>query len=123
MSGNRILADTNIIIYLLNGNQQVSGLLEDKKVYLSFIAEIELLSSKSLNHSETKLINNMLSQSIIIDINSFIKQDTIYFRKQYNLKIPDALIAAAAKYNNLPIITADSAFKKITEINIIFFEL
>jgi len=123
MSGNRILADTNIIIYLLNGNQQVSGLLEDKKVYLSFIAEIELLSSKSLNHSETKLINNMLSQSIIIDINSFIKQDTIYFRKKYNLKIPDALIAAAAKYNNLPIITADSAFKKITEINIIFFEL
>lgn len=123
MNGNRILADTNIIIYLLSGNQQVSELLENKKVYLSFISEIELFSSKTLNNAEIKLINALLEQCIIVDINSFIKQDAIYFRKKHNLKIPDALIAAAAKYHNLPIITSDSAFKKISEINIIFFEL
>ncbi len=122
MNGNRILADTNIIIYLLNGNRKISEILEDKKLYLSFISEIELFSSKSLSNSEIKIINNMLSQCIIVDINSFIKEDTIYFRKKYDLKIPDAIIAAAAKYHNLPLITSDSAFKKVSEINIIYFE-
>ena len=123
MNGNRILADTNIIIYLLSGNQQVSELLENKKVYLSFISEIELFSSKTFNNAEIKLIIALLEQCIIVDINSLIKQDAISFRKKYNLKITDALIAAAAKYHNLPIITSDAAFKKISEINIIFFEL
>ncbi|HMT12174.1 MAG TPA: type II toxin-antitoxin system VapC family toxin [Ignavibacteria bacterium] len=123
MNGNRILADTNIIIYLLNGNISLSELLENKRVYLSFISEIELFCSKSLNNTEIKHINNLLEQCIIVDVNSIIKQEAIFFRKKYNLKIPDALIASAAKYHNIPILTSDSAFKKISEINIFFYEV
>jgi predicted nucleic acid-binding protein len=50
-----------------------------------------------------------------------LKKTTIRFRKDYKLKIPDAIIAATANYLNLPILTADYAFKSITELTTILY--
>lgn len=46
MSGNSLLIDTNIALYLLNGDNTIAELLDGKDVYLSFISELELLGSK-----------------------------------------------------------------------------
>lgn len=51
------------------------------------------------------------NQKIIIDL-----------RKQYRLKLPDAMIAATAIYSNLPLITVDKQFGKISSLNIILYE-
>jgi len=47
MSGNKLVADTNIILYLLNGDHTVKEILQGKDVYISFITEIELYSFKN----------------------------------------------------------------------------
>ena len=41
MNGNNLFLDTNIILYLLNGDQTLADLLDGKKLYISVITELE----------------------------------------------------------------------------------
>ncbi|MCK4640732.1 MAG: PIN domain-containing protein [Candidatus Marinimicrobia bacterium] len=63
-----------------------------------------------------------MKETIIIDINESIKSHTIYLRTKYNLKLPDAIVAATARFLQIPLLTADRDFKKIIEIPILFYE-
>ena len=40
MSGTNIVLDTNIVLYLLNGDTTLGEYLENKNVYVSFITEM-----------------------------------------------------------------------------------
>jgi len=40
MNGNSVLLDTNIVLYLLGGDKVLAELLNQKKLYLSFISHI-----------------------------------------------------------------------------------
>jgi predicted nucleic acid-binding protein len=42
MSGNLILVDTNVLIYLLSGDSAIADSLQDQQIVISFITEIEL---------------------------------------------------------------------------------
>ncbi len=44
MSGNRLFVDTNILLYFLNGDQEVIEMISDKELVISFINELEMLS-------------------------------------------------------------------------------
>ena len=96
MNGNRFLLDTNIIIYILNGDKIIADYLSQKILYTSIICEIELFGSKSLKPKEEKQIKSFLHEFTIISIDQPIKDLAILFRKQYSLKIPDSIIAATA---------------------------
>ena len=50
MNGNSIFIDTNIILYLLNGDDTIAELLRSKDIYVSVISELELLSYQGNNH-------------------------------------------------------------------------
>ena len=119
MNGNNILVDTNILLYLLDGQDLAFQLTNNKSIFLSFISEIELLGFKKLTVKEEKQIRNLLNDYIIIDINATIKQLAIDLRKKYALKIPDLIISATSVYLDLPLISADAAFKNIEDINFI----
>jgi len=58
MNGNRIFLDTNIVLYLLNGDMTLANFLNGKNLCVSMITEIELLSFKGLNIKEEKVISN-----------------------------------------------------------------
>ena len=122
MSGTNLVADTNIILYLFNGDNFIADLLNEIQVYISFITELELLSFKSLTLSEQKKIESFLQECTIIDVTPTIKQTAIKFCKEYSLKLPDAIISATAHFLNLPLLTADKAMKKVKDIDIILFE-
>jgi len=122
MSGNKLFLDTNILLYLLQGDKTLAEVLDNKQFYISFITQLELLSFPGLTKKESKVINELLKECVIIDINSEIKNLTISYRKTYKLKIPDIIIAASSLYLDLPLITADTDFKKIEELNLIFYE-
>ena len=64
----------------------------------------------------------MLENCVIIDINMMIKTEVIRLRRPYSLKLPDCIVAATALYMDLPIITSDKGFKKIEELNLMFYE-
>lgn len=115
MSGNSIFLDTNILIYLLQGDLKIAELIDNKTFPISFITELELLSIPT-NSIQNRKIKALLKECYILNINEEIKNHTIDFRNKYNIKLPDAIVAATAHYLDLPLITADKGFKKIDEL-------
>jgi predicted nucleic acid-binding protein len=124
MSGvERILADTNTLIYLDNGNIEVASLLKGKEISISFITEIELLGFATLSRSKLLQLKEMIAGMYVIEMNSLQKQIAIELKQKRKLKTPDAIIAAAAIEKNIPLLTADKAFTKIPELACILFEV
>jgi predicted nucleic acid-binding protein len=122
MSGNNIILDTNIILYLFGGDRTLLTFLEDKEMYLSFITELEVLGYHSYSIEKRKEAKEFLKQCHIIDINEDIKQKTIQIRQQNKIKLPDAIIAATAMCLDYPLITADKALKNIKGLDIALYE-
>lgn len=122
MTGNKLFLDTNILLYLLYGDETLTHSLDQKQFYISFITQLELLSYADLSQKETKLINDLISECVVIDVNTEIKRLTIEFRKKYLLKLPDCIVAATSQYLDIPLITADKDFKKIEELNLVYYE-
>ncbi len=119
MSGNKLLLDTNEILYLLNGDRSVLLHVKDAEIIVSIITEIELLSSKELKEKEERQIRKFLDDCLILDILPQIKNNSILLRKKYGLKLPDAVIVLTAYTFNIPIITADKKLFKVDEIEVI----
>jgi hypothetical protein len=116
MSGPKYLLDTNIILYILSGNETLANHLHLKSLYAFFISEIELFSFKGLSPKDEKNIRQFLAQFRIIDIDQSIKQEAISLRRNYALKLPDCIIAATAITLQLTLITADKQYKQIESL-------
>jgi predicted nucleic acid-binding protein len=116
MSGNSIALDTNIILYLLSGDETLSEFLQDKKGYVSVITELELIGYQQITVKEQLQINSFLLDCTVIDINEEIKTIYVQLRKKYKLKLGDAIAAATAIYLDVPFISADADFTKVTEL-------
>lgn len=69
MSGNKLLVDTNILIYFLKGESTVVEFLKDKEIFISFITELELLVFPTNNISEETLIKSLIANCRIIQFN------------------------------------------------------
>ncbi len=123
MSGNRLFVDTNIVLYLLGGDETVAELLSNKGLYLSVITEMELMSYPVISETIYEQINAFIQDCIVVNINEQVKQETIRLRKKYKLKLPDSIIMASSSYLEIPFITADKGFKKVaSEIDVMFYE-
>lgn len=117
MNGTDFLADTNALIYLLNGNSCMSPFLQSKLAF-SVISEMELLSFSGITTEEENNIKSLLLDCKEISLTDEIKEKTIEIRKKYKTKLPDAIVAASAIINNLPLITADKGFNQIEELDL-----
>jgi predicted nucleic acid-binding protein len=113
MSGERILADTNILIRMFSGEAEVVDFLDGSDIHVSFITEIELLASTRITDAQAKRIRAFLDQCLIIGAEPEVRQYTIDFRKQTGMKLPDCIIAATAAYLNMPLVTGDKHFNKV----------
>ncbi len=122
MNGNNILIDTNIAIYLLGGDRSLAEVLNGKKIYVSFITQLELLGYSGISEKQKHQIENMLDYCVVIDINNRIKSEVLKLKKNYSIKLPDCIIAATALYLDLPLITSDKGFNKIDELNLMLYE-
>jgi predicted nucleic acid-binding protein len=122
MSGNSVVLDTNIVLYLLRGYQVLSELLYQRKLYLSFISQLELLALKGITSTQSSEIKKFIQDCIVIDINDEIKQEVISIRKNSKLKLPDCIVLATARFLNLPLITSDLDFKSTNFSEIIIYQ-
>ncbi|MCB9352796.1 MAG: type II toxin-antitoxin system VapC family toxin [Lewinellaceae bacterium] len=123
MSGNSLLIDTNIALYLLNGDTTIAELLNGRDVHVSFITELELLGFQDIKEEDRSIIEELLNNCIIVDLNQAIKRITINLKQKYKLKLPDAIIAATSIYMNLPLISADKDFDRISDLQFIRYEI
>lgn len=119
MSGNKIAVDTNTLIYLFNGNEAVAEILDGKKLFISFITEIELLSKPGLTSSQLNILKRLMNDFAIIDINKTIKEEAAQIRREHKLKLPDAIIAATVKYLSITLVTSDLEFGKLSGIDLL----
>lgn len=123
MSGIKSLVlDTNIIIYLLDGDTVLEELLNENRLVISVITEMELLSYNT-TPKEEKIIREFIDECQVIELNKTIKEHAISLRKRHKLKLPDGIVAATAYFMNIPLITADTDFNRLEEIEILLYKL
>jgi len=111
------LIDTNILISMFN--QELAQPVPNGNIGYSVITSIELLSFKGLSLQEENLIRSSLQSLIEISLDTPIAEKTIQLRRQYNLKMPDAVILATAWESEAVLITNDKQLSKIEQVQVI----
>ena len=112
MNGIDYIADTNALIYFLDGDSCMLP-YATKKFGFSIISEMELLSFSGITQEEEIGVKTLLSDCKRFQLTEEVK---------YKTKLPDAIVAATAIANDLPLISADKGFRQITELNLILIE-
>ena len=121
MNGSRLVLDTNIVLYLLSGDKTLADFLQDKQGYVSVITELELIGFPDITVRESQRIKNFLDDCTLVEINDEIKSIYVHLRKRYRLKLGDATAAATAIYLDLPFMSADRDFSKVTELQLALY--
>jgi tRNA(fMet)-specific endonuclease VapC len=117
----KYLIDTSIVIKYLNQTLPAKGsaFIEtfiNSDCTISFISEIELQVWDPPNPEDVLIYQQFVSQSQVISINRGIIDQTIAIRKNYNLKIADAIIAATAIEERLLIADNDKDFTRVPDL-------
>ena len=112
-----------IIDHLRIGEEKVTNFLQkvergEVKASISVITEYELLASPKITPSQRSVIQKLLSLLPSISITSSIVQQAIKFSQEYQLGLPDSLIAATAFKTKSILLTRDKAFSRVREIKI-----
>ena len=123
MIGNSIVLDTNIALYLLNGDDELASILNQMQLYVSVITEIELLGYKEISNDDKVKIKYFLSECIIVPLNDEIKNLCIAIKQTSKVKTPDAIVAATSIYNQIPLITSDKGFEKIQDLDLFLYKV
>ncbi|GAA4927359.1 PIN domain-containing protein [Mucilaginibacter defluvii] len=92
MSGTDIFIDTNICIYLLNGDATLSELLQDQSISISVITEMELYAYHQNDDSAKAILDDFIRSVYVVNIDEEVKANTIAIRKKYRLKLPDSIL-------------------------------
>ncbi|MDD5150806.1 MAG: type II toxin-antitoxin system VapC family toxin [Flavobacterium sp.] len=122
MNGNSIVLDTNIVLYLLNGDEKLSAILDGMQLFLTVITEIELLGYYGLSSNDKSKIKLFLSECSVVSLNNEIKDLSITLKQKSKVKTPDAIVASTALFLQLPLITADKGFSKIENLDLILYQ-
>ncbi|MCU0358041.1 MAG: type II toxin-antitoxin system VapC family toxin [Cyclobacteriaceae bacterium] len=115
------LADTNILINLLEGDKRLLSYTE-KLFAVSFISEIELLGMPGITPAQVKISRSLLNACVMIPYSDEIKEIAIELKQKQKITLPDALIAATGIRYNIPVLTFDKGFKKIPGISLLLLE-
>lgn len=116
------IADTNFLIYIHEGNKIIEPFLE-YNFGISFISEVELLGFNGITKSDETKLKQLINDCFEVEWNAKIKQQTIELKRNYNIKLPDAIIASTSLVYGIPLVTADKGFSKIEELDLILIEL
>lgn len=122
MNGHKVVADTSLIINFFNGRELAGRLVDQRQIWLSSISEIELLGFHGINDTEISLLKDFIDNCMIVELSKSIRDIAIDLRRIYKLKTPDAVIAATAKYLDMPLVTYDRDFEKVKEVSSIILE-
>lgn len=122
MIGNSIVLDTNIVLYLLNGDDELASILNEMQLYVSVITEIELLGYQEISNDDKVKINFFLSECTVFPLNDEIKNLCIAIKQNSKVKTPDAIVAATSIYNQIPLITSDKGFEKIQDLDLFLYK-
>lgn len=108
--------DTNVALYFL-ADRMVNP-MPAGNLFLSVISEIELLSFNGLSKEEEAAIRKFVSELTVVSISNAIRDESIRIRREFGLRLPDAIIAASALVLHASLLTHDKQFYKVTALPI-----
>jgi predicted nucleic acid-binding protein len=119
MSGNKVVLDTNVIIFASKQLIDIEKFIDDyDSFYVSIVTYMEVYSYEFSNPNEKFLIDELFKNIEIIEVNKTIADVSILLRKNQKkkIKLPDAIILATAKVLEIPLLTDDwDDFSKVDE--------
>ena len=120
-----MLIDTDVLIWYMKGNSQAFNIIENLPgFYMSVISYMELVQGMRNKNEFTELRKALRSWNtkILFVSEEISAKAMFYVEKHYlshSLEIADALIAATAVANQLPILTGnDKHYKMIKELRV-----
>ncbi|MCU0287989.1 MAG: PIN domain-containing protein [Acidobacteria bacterium] len=126
MNGKRFILDTNTIISLLKGNLDILRTLEFADwIGISIISNIEFRAFRGISDADIKLFDAFLHRVDVVDLssrNEDLLENIIKIRKQYKIKLPDAIIISTAISNHSTLITADKQLSVVKQVDIHYFD-
>ncbi|WP_020403355.1 PIN domain-containing protein [Gracilimonas tropica] len=105
----KILVDTDILIEIFRGNEELHEILQNHDCSISAITYIELIQGENTSRKEIELIESYISKFRFWHISKNISELSIGLVKEYspshNLKLADAIIAATGIIHELSLFT------------------
>ncbi|MCX7077140.1 MAG: type II toxin-antitoxin system VapC family toxin [Methylococcales bacterium] len=98
----KMVFDTNILIYYLNGQlpesvkMHVDQIILSGDCFMSIITKIEVLGWQGYTNESLISARGLLSLIEEIELNQAVAECCIQLRNTYKIKLPDAIIAATA---------------------------
>lgn len=107
--GRQHLIDSNVVIDYLSSRLPDTGMTFMNKVVnaiprTSIITKIEVLGFNTSPEANQLLIN-FFNDADVLNITEAIETKTIELRKNHQVKLPDAIIAATAVVHNFSLVT------------------
>lgn len=110
MEQHKYLIDTNVSIYYFGSILSGSAIaflesLFNSKYYLSVINRIELLGFSNLTENEYNALETYVRSATMLELDEAVIMETIHIRREYRVKLPDAIIAATCLMNGCCLVT------------------
>ena len=123
-----MIFDTDIFIWIQKGNNKAAGMIDkQRKRYLSVFSYMELLQCAE-NKNQHKYVKDFIHEFNfkVLPLTENIGHRALIYVEEYalssGLRAGDALIAATAIENNMPLTSSNSKhFKPIRELNLTVF--
>lgn len=105
------ILDTNAVLYLLGG--RVASPPEPGIYGISIITEMELLAWPSLATDDEQSIRAFVNRVVVCELTPRIRATAVRLRRDFRLKLPDAIVCATALECQVPLFTNDEQLGRI----------
>ncbi|MCB9183649.1 MAG: PIN domain-containing protein [Flavobacteriales bacterium] len=106
--------DTNVVMLAMGGDRRLSSFIHGKFPVISEIVEMELRCYPLAKSEDEARISEFLDKARIRHMDERVKGEAVRIRRFHRLKLLDAIVAASAKVDRLPLLTADGIFTKLS---------
>ena len=118
----KYLIDTNAVIDYLDNKLPANAakMLDEEELDISVITRMELLAWRNAEPEQIFILNQFINSVVIWGLDEPVILKGIEIRKEYSIKLPDAIIAATAMVYVLSLVTRNiDDFKNIKGLKLI----
>ena len=114
MSDDRLLVDTNNIIFVFEGNAKALRRVVGRSITVSVLTRMELYAVPGITKDRTVWVDGFLSHCEEVPLLRAVQDEAVRIRRTYRLDMVDAIIGAAVIIKSLPLLTADKALMALS---------
>ena len=115
--------DTNFLIYYAGGETSVANFFSQHTndlLYVPSVVITEFLAYPSLSPKDISDFKNVLSNTVIINLDSPLAEIAGNIKREYGLKLADAVLAASAQVTGSTLVTRNVRdFKKVSGLKLL----